>query len=231
MSKLKYLFVVFFVFVFSSFPAFAENGDFSITVPKTFDGIYKEEINNSFAEKFNMTKAELEDYFSKNNIAFLAVGNENKSQIRVSVFEDDFSKHTENLSVYSDKDVKRLGKQLVDDTSLSYDIYSDNSKKYIVITENSKDSGGQYTATQFITVANGKIYNISFVNSGNEFDKSNLSILQNFEIKSEDNPSKIPILLTIIIAVSIAVFAAVIVVMILGINKDRKAIKNEKEED
>ena len=230
MKKTIYLCTVFLIVLLCSVPVFAENHGFNIEVPQSFDGIYKEEISDVFAKKVNMTKPELEDYFGKNNIVFLAVGDGNKSQVRVSVFEDDFSKNTENLSVYSDKDVKKLGKQLVNDTSLSFKLYTENEKKYIMITENSKDSGGEFTATQFITVANGKIYNISFLNSGKEFDSSNLKILKSFNINDQSEPSKIPVLVTIIIAVGIAGLSAVIIFMILGINKDRKAIK-EIEED
>lgn len=231
MKKPIYLYTVFLVVLICSITVFAENHGFYIEVPQTFEGIYKEEISDVFAKKVNMTKPELEDYFGKNNIVFLAVGEGNKSQIKVSIFEDDFSRNTENLSVYSDKDVKKLGKQLVNDTSLSFKLYTENFKKYIMISENSKDSGGEFTATQFITVANGKIYNISFLNSGKEFDSSNLKILKSFKINDESKPSKVPVLVTIIIAVGIAGLSAVIVFMILGINKDRKAIKEEKEED
>ena len=102
-----------------------------------------------------------------------------------------------------------------------------NSKKYIQISKLEEDAGGEYISSQFITVCNGKIYNISFYNDGKKLDKNCYKILDTFEVMRSSVPQKAPMYIIVIIAFGIAVSATVIIIMILGIIKDEKK-KNEK---
>ncbi|MCQ2455393.1 MAG: hypothetical protein MJ090_04580 [Clostridia bacterium] len=229
MKKITFLLtLILLIFVFS-FSAFAANRDFTVKIPKSYTAVYADESKAELSKKLGMEEEKLQDYYSDNGIELLAISQDNKSQIIVSEKKDDFSVKTENLSAYSDNDIKKLGKELVKDIKLAFVIENRNSKKFIKISVRKNDSGGEFTATQFITVANGKLYNISFLSEGKELDKQNLKILDSFSVNEEKSDSGISLFITIFIDVAIAGFAAIIVLMIYGIIKNK--IKNEKEEN
>jgi len=217
---------VVFAFVLS-FSAFAESKDYKISIPENFSKAYKEDSKGDIAEKFNMSEKELETYFDENNIELLAVNDDLTEQIKVSIYEDDFSKSVENISRLGDDDIASIAEKMVDDTNIKYDIYRVNGITYIKLTENRKDSGGNYVATQFITVSSGKLYNISFNNAGEALIDDFYGVIGSFKIETKNELSVKTIVLTVVFAVFIAVFCAVIVVMILGIIKDKKKAKEE----
>lgn len=230
MKKLNIVALFSAIIAFLVFSAFSSDRLFEITAGSGYSYAYSDESKSQIAEKLNLTENDLDTFCENNNIEYLAVSEDNKSQIRVSVYEDDFSKKTDNLSAYSEKDVKKLAKKLVQERPLSYAVYIRNARKYIKITESLSDSGGSFTATQYITVAGGKTYNITFCNADSKTDGNSEKILDTFEIKEENEKSKTPVLFTILVAIGVAAFAAVIVAMIVGIFKDkRKSESKEKE--
>ncbi len=207
--------------------AFTSNRDFSIDVGDSYIKCYNDESKKDIAKKLDMTEKEVVDFFEQNNVRFLGVSNNNTSQVRVSVYEDEFSKKTADMSNLSNSEIRSLSKELLKNQNIDYDIYVRNSVKYIKISEVLKDSGGEYTATQYLTVLDEKLYNITFYNANEETSADNQKILDTFKVNEETGNYKYSAYISILIAFAIAGLTAIIVVMVMGIIKN----KNDEEYD
>ncbi len=229
MKSVKFSAVFLIISAMLCFTAFGAERSFGITADSSYKECYFDESKSEVSKRLGVTESELDNFFAENNVKYLAVSEDKQSQIRISVYEDGFSKKTENISAYSDNEIKKLAKKLTEGKDLKSEIYSQNSVKYIKITENLKDSGGEFTATQFITVADGKMYNVSFYGAGNKTDQSVYRTLGTFKINSKAFDKRTPIIVLALIAVGIAVFAGLISLMIVRIFKDRKTEENADE--
>ncbi len=207
-------------------PAFKNVRDFEFNPGENFVSCYKDQDKSSVAKTLDISNQELDSYFSEKNIEFLAVSYDKKSQIRISAYNDMLSKSARDISNLSEKNIKKLAQSITEDTALTYDIYIRNSRKYIEITENLKDSGGEFVSTQLITMANGKIFNITINNAGDFVDEDMLKSLDTLKFKESQDSFKSYIIITIAIVIGIGVFITLIVLMILGIIKDKKNEEN-----
>lgn len=227
MKKIKFIVVFSVIAILLCFSVFAVSKSFSISVPKAYTYAYSDESKSEIAEKLNMTDKEITDYFKQNHIEFFALNGDNTEQIRVCVYEDDFSKEVGDFSVLSNDGLVSVAKKMIEGTNLNYSVCSNKGINYIKLFETLKDSGGEYTATEFVTVSGGKVYNISFNNSGTSFKEDFYKTLDSFKITGKTAILKTTVILTVAVAVGIALFAAVIAFMIFGIVKDKN--KTDKE--
>lgn len=215
---------------FLSLSAFSNANEFDIKVGDKYVHCFENEDKQEVLNRLNKidekendyTERKLEDMFKNGSIKFFAVNKYDSSELRVSVYSDGVSEKIQDMSIRSDREIKEYANNLVADTDLDYNIYSSDSKKYIRISKIENDVGGEYLSTQFITICNGNIYNISFYNDGNEFKDEFYDILNTFEIKEDNEISKLPIYIIGGIAVGIAVLITVIVVMIIGLIKQKR---------
>jgi len=189
-------------------------------VGEEYSSCYSDETKTEIAKKLNMESKELEEYFTENDIKFMALGKDNKSQIRIVSVSDDFSKAVGNMSNLSKSEVKKIAQELVGDGITSFDVYENDARKFIKIVDELKDSGGEYTLTRFITVENGTLYNISFFSDEKDFSKENESILNSFKINNPTTGSSLIMTLTFVFA--IAIFFAIIVIMAILIVRDAR---------
>ncbi len=226
----KYFVLIVAIVSVFSFCAFSSSGDFQINAGDGYFSCYKNGSKNKVVDRLNeisksdnkYTVKKFESMLSKNSIEFFAVNKYDSSQIRVSVYSDEISEKIQDMSIRTDKEIKEYAENLVADTDLTYKLYSKNSKKYIEISKTEKDGGGEYISSQFITICNGDIYNISFYNDGTKLKKESYDILSSFEINDSNAGPKMPVFTFVIIALAIAALITVIVIMVLGIIKDKK---------
>ncbi|MCQ2451412.1 MAG: hypothetical protein MJ080_05500 [Clostridia bacterium] len=241
MKRFRIVVLLVAVISFLSFSGFDSDRDFDISVGKTYEYCYADGdydnvlarlnelfVKNSDIPEASFTKQDLKTYFNKENIQFFAINKTDASQIRVAVYEDSVSQKIEDLSSKSNKMLDDFAKDLIGDNNLQYEIYSRDAKKYIKIFETKKDEIGEYTSTQFITVCDGKVFNISFFSIGKNLGNDALKILDTFEIKEASIPSKVPVFNTVLAALGIAVLICVIIYMLWGIVKKYKQINTEK---
>ena len=216
--------------VFLTLTAFESDRDFEISVGNDYVYCYYDQSFSEITDRLNeiymngdiqdgekpYTTSSLKSYFKENDIRFFAVNKKNPAQIRVAVYSDEVSETIQNLSEKSNKFVKKFGKDLVGDTNQKYEIYYRDARKYVKISNKETDNGGEYYVTQFITVCNGEVFNISFFGDKGITAKEK-KILDTFEVKEATIPSKKPVYIVIVCAVSIALLVCLVVYMLWGL--------------
>lgn len=211
-----------FLISFICLTAFVSNNDFEIKVNDGYSYCYKNTDMSEVAERLDMSEDALKDFFGENNVVFLAVNKDKTSQIRITERKTAFSRATGDIKNLDKSGLKTLAKEISKDNKSGYSVCEADARRYIKISETLKDSGGVYTATQFITVADGKLINLTFYNNGEYMPSESYKTFNSFKINDQMAPSKKPVIYIFLIAFAIAAFVAVIIVMILGIIKDKK---------
>jgi len=222
LKKIKLCVMVLITFAFLFATGFINEKDFYMDVGEDYITCYSDNVDSDFAKQLNMSKEELKDYFSENDIKFMAISSDNKSQIRVISTRDDFSKAVGNMSNLSKDEAKKLGKELISDGITTFDIYEADANKYIKISERLKDSGGEYTLTRFLTVENGTLYNISFFDSAETMTEENYKVINSFKIEKDETSQKYPWYIACLISFGIAIFVSIIVITVVLTVRDYK---------
>lgn len=165
MKKATYilLFAVAAILIFSGFKG--GNG-FTIEVSNSYAVATKASEVDIVAARLNMEEDAVASYFKENELVFIAVSSDGKTQIRISRLTDDFSSAVYDAENLTDKQAA----QMISLYSESYDtadVIESGGRKFAKTAETLKDSGGVYTATQYVTVGGGETYVISCYNAGN----------------------------------------------------------------
>lgn len=222
-SKILLVFLVV-IFSFGTLFVLAEDyGDFSVNLPSGYKYALKNDKKTEIADIVGVDEKALESYFQNSKLEYLAVNEDNTSQIKLSVGEDEFSKRIVSFNNLLDDQIIELANSFF---TGSYETVTANSKivkkqsfKYLKYSEKLTDSGGVYTVTQFVTVYDGKIYrfSVSYTNAqGEGFDEE---IFDGFELKEKRENNSL--LKTLLIA-GVLVFSAVIIFAVVGIVKSYK---------
>ncbi len=230
--KYRILTVIIVLFAFLNMTVSALGYEYSITSGDNFTYAKQDDDLTQIAKRLNMTAEELDKYFSDNKLIYLAVSDDAKSQIKISVSEDNFSKKVSDISMLDDQSLLEFAKSFGKDAS---SIVTNNERKFVLVKNTLKDSGGIYTVTQYITICDGKIFYVTCYNDGTDVSKeiSNaFSTLKLNPLSAESNDFDI---LSIVIIVGIIVFSAVAIIMVVGIIrlkvKDLKENEDEKIEN
>ena len=125
--------------------------EYSITPSDNFTFAKQGDDLTKIAKKLNMTTDDLNKYFSDNKLIYLAVSDDVNSQIKISVTEDEFSKKVNDISLLDDNALNNFAKSLSSDSS----IVTNNDRKFVLVNDTHKDSGGIYTVTQYISICDG----------------------------------------------------------------------------
>ena len=225
----KFLCFILCAILFCGFTVWAADREISIDVDKDYISAYKGDNLDNIAKAVGMTVEELENYFEKNGVLFLAANKDNSIQVRVSSYENEFSELVGDLSALSDKEIKQVAEELKTSDEAEYSLYSSDRYKFILFSELLTDSGGQYISEQYITAKNGKIYQISIYMLGmTSFYPSN-TILESFAINSDT--VTMPVWLTVLFVIGIAVFVTISVVMVVGLIKEKRKDKRSDTDE
>ena len=229
--KYKVLFIVtaiISVLLFSTTVCAAQK-EFYLSVEKNFIVVNAGDKSCKKAAKaVGMTERELRDYFEKNGVLLFAVTPDNSSQIRLSYYENDFSKLAQDISSLDEEGIGMLAKAIDKDETPEYDTVKNNSgEKFLKFTDFMKDSGGEYTVTQYVTVKNEKVYQLSCYTPGKTVPNSIEKTFKNFKITSYGKQNNASVLQTLLLILSIAVFLTLAVLMSVGIVSSLKKEKNK----
>lgn len=148
---------------------------------------------------------DLDEYCSSNGIIYLAVNEDNSKQIRISRTKSNFSEKLGNISFLTDGEI---GDVFAEDIKASskYKLTEKNSQKFIVFENRYSDSGGKYTLTSFVTVANENLYTLSFYTSENSDTEYIEKVFGGYECdsflnhNSNSNNGYILIIVTVLLA-------------------------------
>lgn len=206
-----FLFAIAAVLIFSGFKG--GNG-FTIEVNNSYAVATKSSEVDIVADRLGMEEDAVAAHFKENALVFIAVSGDGKTQIRISRFTDNFSSKVydaENLT-------EEQASQMISLYSTSYDaadVIESGGRKFAKTTELLKDSGGVYTATQYVTVGGGRTYVISCYNADDGTSEEIEDIFSTFTV--EDMSTRIsnyekyrkwllPVIIITCGAVGIAVF-------------------------
>ena len=156
--------------------------EFKIDTPKGFTEVYRLENLSKAAKILGMSDGELSEFLKKNEITYFAVSNDKSTQIRLSGVEDNFGKTVGEMNNLNNKQLKDLIKTLKKESTAKFSIDTSNGRNYIKSSSLLKDSGGEYTVTQYITVVNGKTYYLTCYNSGTKTSGEIKSVFSNLII-------------------------------------------------
>ena len=205
--------------------------EYSITPSDNFTFVKQGDDLTQIAKKLNMTTDDLNKYFSDNKLIYLAVSDDVKSQIKISVTEDEFSKKINDISLLDDNALNNFAKSLSSDSS----IVTNNDRKFVLVNDTHKDSGGIYTVTQYITICDGKTFYFIGYNDGKDISKEITSVFKTFTLNQQQSGSADNNVFSIVIIIGIVVFGLVAIIMVIGIIrlkiKDYKESKDEKIEN
>lgn len=155
--------------LFAPLTASAESG-VKIDVGKEFFTAETEDGRAKIAEITDMSNKELDNFCDSGGIIFLAVNKDNSKQIKISCLKNKFSESAENISLLSDEEIERLIPNITGISSDGCEIVDKNGQKFIRCGSSLSDSGGSFFLTQYITVASGKNYILSFYTPSEDRD-------------------------------------------------------------
>lgn len=201
--------------------------EYSITPSDNFTFAKQGDDLTQIAKKLNMTTDDLNKYFSDNKLIYLAVSDDVKSQIKISVTEDEFSKKVNDISLLDDNALNNFAKSLSSDSS----IVTNNDRKFVLVNDTHKDSGGIYTVTQYITICDGKTFYFIGYNDGKDISKEISSVFKTFTLNQQQSDSADNNVFSIVIIIGIVVFGLVAIIMVIGIIRLKiKYYKESKDE-
>ena len=222
--KIRILAVVAVLLMLLSVNVSAASYEYTVSLDSGFTSASYGDDLSEIAEKLDMTVDELNSYFSKNGLLYLAVSGDAKTQIRLSAFTDNFSSAVVDISHLDEDGLNEFKDAVSADNENAFYAESGESRKFIVVKNTLQDSGGVYTVTQYITICDSKTFYLSCYNEGEDtsaqidavFNSFSLNAVETLQNDSNSN------LVYILIAAGILLFAIVAVIMIIGIIKAQR---------
>lgn len=196
----------------------------------TDDGFISARTNDDLtdiSEKLNMTPQDLNSYFTKNGLLYIAVSLDGKTQVKISAFTDNLSSEVGDISSLGDDVMTQFIDSVSRDAATPAQIVINNDRKFLYLKDTLKDSGGVYTVTQYVTICNNKTYYFTGYNDGEDTSEEISDIFKSFKLneiaqKSSHNTAKSSdelVLPTILINCGIALFVLIAVIALYSIIK------------
>ena len=218
--KIKFLSVVaglMFIFLLS---VSAAGYEYSISVGENFTEAKSGDDLTKISRKIGMSTDELNSYFSKNGLLYLAVSDDSKTQIRLSAFTDNYSSEVNDISHLNDEQLSDFMNSVSNDGENVCKTLVNNGRKYITVESTHKDSGGVYTVTQYITICSGQTFYLSCYNDGESTSAEIQSAFNTFSLNGTSTEKGNGFGLTdAAIIAGILIFTATAVIMVAGIIK------------
>lgn len=198
----------------------------SIKLGSEYTAVYAGEKTDKVAKLIGISSDELEEYFENNGVLLIAVNKDNSRQVHLAEIDNEFSELVGDISDIADGDISELASELSGGRE-DYKLFSeDDGYKYIVFSDARKDSGGDYTVTQFFTVKGGKMYQLSFYEPGDTVPDEVYNMAKTLRV-DDGQKSGIPVWAALLIGIGIAVFVSVAAVMVIGIIRDGRKNKQD----
>ncbi len=214
--KTLLIFVVLTMILSVNVSAAQKTKEFDIKVPENFTDVYYGNDVTEVAEILGIGNDELTKTLKDNNIIYFAVSPDKSTQVRVCCVEDDFGKKVGDMQNLSLQETQNFSESLAVGNNADFKTVNSNGRNYIRSCEVLKDSGGEYTVTQYITVLNGESYYLTCYNGGSKTSKEVREIFESFSI---GNTYKNLAITRYVVAGSIILFMLISVAMAVGIFK------------
>ena len=212
--KFKFILLTLLLMVIMALPVSAAGRGYTVEFPEDYVFSYGNAKPDSVAQIIGMDSEKFSNYFKSNGLLFIAVKEDNSVQIRFSKYSNEFSQKLGNMENLNDKEFSEIASKLAGNKT--YEKEASGEQTFICIKENLKDSGGEYVSTQYITVKNGNIYQLSCYNNGSETEGEITEIFNSLSFSSSDNFNW----LYTMIFLAVIILGAVIIIMVKGIVTD-----------
>lgn len=225
--KIRIITVVAALLLLLTFSVSAAGYEYSIDTDADFTSAKYGDDLTEISEKLNMTTDDLNTYFSKNGLLYLAVSDDAKTQVRLSAFTDNFSSAVSDISYLDDKALYEFMSAVSEEDDNNCEVVVNNGRKYIVVKDTLKDSGGIYTVTQYITICDNKTFYLAGYNEGDQTSQEIEKIFKSFEINGtlpQSNDYNLPLIYVI---AGIILFTVLALFMIVGIVNNVRKSKGE----
>ncbi len=143
---------------------------FSVLAEDDFLVYGKDDIDR-FCEVLNMDAGAIKDYCDENNITYFAINKDNTKQIKRTELVDAFSQKAVDLSVLDDNEILKLAGDISGFPDAKGEVINHQNLKFLKLRLESKDSGGNYTLTEYITVKDAKKVMLTFYTAKNESEE------------------------------------------------------------
>lgn len=224
--KYRVLAVIAILLTILSLTVGAVNYDYDISLNSNFVSARYGDDLGAIAEKLNMTTDELNGYFSQNNLLFLAVSDDAKTQIKLSAFTDNFSSAVYDIANLDQSGLEEFKTAVGSDNENTFYSQSSDGRKFIAVKSTLQDSGGIYTVTQYITICDSKTFYLSCYNEGDDTSPEIETAFKSFSLKTVQSETQNADFTLIFIILGIALFAVIAIVMIIGIIKQNFSKEN-----
>ena len=225
--KIRIITVVAALLLLLTFSVSAAGYEYAIDTDADFTSAKYGDDLTEISEKLNMTTDDLNTYFSKNGLLYLAVSDDAKTQVRLSAFTDNFSSAVSDISYLDDKALYEFMSAVSEEDDNNCEVVVNNGRKYIVVKDTLKDSGGIYTVTQYITICDNKTFYLAGYNEGDQTSQEIEKIFKSFEINGtlpQSNDYNLPLIYVI---AGIILFTVLALFMIVGIVNNVRKSKGE----
>lgn len=236
--KYRYLLAVFAIITLLSISVYAIGYQYTISTSNDFTSAKYGDNLDEVATKLNMTPQDINSYFSKNGLLYLAVSSDNKTQVKVSAFNDNFSSEISDISYLDDVGLSKFMSALSEDSDTDAEVIENNGRKYICVKDTLNDSGGVYTVTQYITICNNQTFYFAGYNPGEDTSEVITEIFKSFNLQEDTTPSQESLKVRatinrqyIFINCGIVVFGVVSIIAIIGIIKTNLKSNKEQPDD
>lgn len=234
--KYRYLIAIVSLLAFFSSTVYAVQYEYTITTGDDFISAKYGDNLDAVAEKLNMTPQDINLYFTKNGVIYLAVSSDNKTQVKISAFNDNFSSEVADISYLDDVGLSEFVAAISEDSDNPAQIIENGGRKYLCVKDTLSDSGGVYTVTQYITIFDSKTFYFAGYNPGEDTSDDIIAMFKSFQLQDTSdevqNTTEQTAALNrqyIFINCGVVLFGIVAIISITGII--RLKLKSNKETD
>ncbi len=230
--KYRILAVIVILVALFSINVSAATYEYSISPSDNFTTAQHGDDLTEISQKLNMSADDLNSYFNKNGLIYLAVSDDAKTQIRLSAFTDNFSSAVNDIAYLDDVGITEFVNAVSEDAQNPAVTIINNDRKFVCVKSTHKDSGGIYTVTQYITICNNKTFYLAGYNEGEDTSADITAAFESFYLSEKEMPTPNYTLPIILIIIGITVFLTLAVLMIIGIIRlSTKTKKNNNQDD
>lgn len=227
--KIRILAVITALMLLFSLTVNATSYEYNISPGEDFTCVSYGDDMTDIAQKLNMTADELNAYFNKNGLLYLAVSDDTSTQIRLSAFTDNFSSTVCDISHLNEEQLNEFMNSISDNVETDCTITDNNGRKYVTVTNTLNDSGGVYTVTQYVTICDSKTFYLSCYNNGTETSEQVKNIFNNFSLNSVTTEKSGFDIKFVFIVAGIVIFLGLAVVTVISIirNHNKPALPTD----
>lgn len=185
--KYRFLILLFALLSAISLSVYAATYEYFISEKDDFVSVEYGDDLTSVAEKLNMTTHDLNTYFTQNGLLYLAVSKDNKTQIKISAFNDNFSSSVSDISLLDQNGLTQFAQAISDDINSPAELVENNGRKYLCVKDTLNDSGGVYTVTQYVTICNNKTFYFAGYNAGEDTSDEVQELFGSFKLQEKND--------------------------------------------